>query len=154
MSVRLRDIWQADLTCRSCNDVFIKFNDCVICCGSLAYSSAYLEVAALKTRLRYIPLSEAREDMVLGAPLIIAEHGVTNFSLPAGHELTEQNIRQIALRHGEFLCIQEADSRSEAEYAEAVERSRARLDVIFSLVDRSRPAAAGLYKAVLAYRSM
>ena len=108
----------------------------------------------MKTRLRYIALSEAEEEMVLGAPLTIAEHGVTNFSLPAGHVLTEQNIRQIALRHGEFVCIAVPETRSDAECAEALAQAQARLDVIFSLVDRHRPAIAGLYKAVLAYRSI
>lgn len=104
--------------------------------------------------LRYLPLSEVLEGMVLGTPLTIAEHGVTNFFLPAGHELTESNIRQIALRHGEFVCIQEADPRSDEERAAALQAAEARLDKIFSLADLSRPAMAGLRAAVLAYRSL
>lgn len=105
-------------------------------------------------QLRYLPLSEITEGMVLGAPLAIAEHGVTNFTLPVGHELTASNLHQIALRHGEFACVLVDDPRSDEERAAAIERHRARLDRIFARADRSRPAVAGLYAAVLAYRSL
>lgn len=108
----------------------------------------------MKHHLHYLPLSEVVEGMILGAPLTIAEHGVVNFFLPAGHELTESNIRQIALRHGEFLCILEDDPRSDEECVAARRATEQRLAQIFSLADRSRPAIAGLHAAVLAYRSL
>lgn len=92
--------------------------------------------------------------MVLGAPLTIAEHGVTNFFLPAEHELTESNIRQIALRNGEFVCINEVDERSDEVRAAELAAVQQRLDKIFSLADLSRPAMAGLRAAVMAYRSL
>jgi len=108
----------------------------------------------MKKHLRYLPLSEVVEGMVLGASLTIAENGVTNFTLPAGHVLTDSNLRQIVRRHGEFACVAEEDTRSdevrEAEYAHL----QSRLDTIFSRADRSKPAIAGLYAAVLAYRSL
>jgi len=108
----------------------------------------------MRQHLRYLPLPEVVEGMVLGAPLAVAEHGVTNFTLPAGHVLTDSNLRQIALRHGEFACIAEDDPRSdEAREAERAHH-QSRLDTIFSRADRSKPAIAGLYAAVLAYRSL
>jgi len=105
-------------------------------------------------RLRYLPISEVVAGMVLGAPLTIAEHGVTNFALPAGLTLSDTNIRQIDLRHGEFACIEEDDTRSDAERNAEWAAAAARLDRIFSTADRTRPAVAGLYEAVLAYRKL
>lgn len=107
----------------------------------------------MRQRLHYIPISEAVEGMILGAPLAIADHGVTNFTLPAGHELTEGSLRQISLRHGEFVCVLEDDPRSDGERAADLERERKRLDRVFAGSDLSRPALARLYAAVLAYRS-
>jgi hypothetical protein len=108
----------------------------------------------MKQRLRYLPLSDVVEGMVLGDALKIAVNGVANFTLPEGHTLTESNIRQIALRHGEFVCIGEEDLRSEESYMADLSIIEHRLDQIFSRADRSQPAIAGLYAAVLAYRSL
>lgn len=109
---------------------------------------------AMNKRLRYLPFSDVVEGMELGAPLTIAEHGVTNFTLPAGQVLTDTNLRQIAMRHGEFVCVLEDDPRSDAERAADRLASEARLAKIFADADLSRPALAGLYAAVLAYRSL
>lgn len=106
----------------------------------------------MNKRLRYLPLSDVAEGMVLGSTLTLAEHGVSNFSLPAGTLLTESNIRQIALRHGEFVCVEEDDPREDEERAAEWIAATARLDRIFVNADRSNPAVAGLYEAVLAYR--
>lgn len=108
----------------------------------------------MKQRLRYLPLNELVEGMVLGASLTIAEHGVTNFALPAGQVLTEDNLRQIALRHGEFACIAEDDPRSDEACAAERAQHEARLQRIFANADLDQPAVAGLYAAVLAYRSL
>ncbi|WP_306603316.1 hypothetical protein [Azonexus sp.] len=108
----------------------------------------------MKQRLRYLPLSDIEEGMVLGAGLTISVNGVTNFTLPAGHALTESNIRQIALRHGEFVCIAEEDTRSDEAYAADLAITRCRLEQIFSRADLAQPSIAGLYAAVLAYRSL
>ena len=108
----------------------------------------------MRQHLRYLPLSEVVEGMVLGAPLTIAEHGVTNFALPAGHVLTDSNLRQIVQRHGEFACITEDDPRSDEMRAAERVHCQSRLDTIFSRADRSKPAIARLYAAVLDYRSL
>jgi len=108
----------------------------------------------MKQRLRYLPLNELLEGMVLGASLTIAEHGVTNFALPAGHVLTEDNLCQIARRGGEFACIAEEDPRSDEDRAAEQAANAAQLQRIFANADMERPAVAGLYAAVLAYRSL
>lgn len=108
----------------------------------------------MKQRLRYLPLNELVEGMILGASLTIAENGVTNFALPAGQVLTEGNLRQIALRHGEFACVVEDDQRSDEARAAELVAHEASLRRIFANADLERPAVAGLYAAVLAYRSL
>lgn len=92
--------------------------------------------------------------MTLGAPLTLTENGIASFTLPAGHPLTESNLRQMATRHGEFACIAEADERSDEQRAADLASQQARLDEIFSRADLERhPALAGLYAAVQRYRS-
>lgn len=108
----------------------------------------------MRKRLRYLPLSDVVEGMVLGAPLALAEHGITNFTLPQGHVLTESSIRQIGMRHGEFLCVEEDDPRSDEEREAENLAHAARLDKIFALANREQPAVAALYQAVLNYRSL
>lgn len=107
----------------------------------------------MAVRRRYLPLEEVTEGMVLGAALTITEHGVTNFALPAGHVLTESNLHQIARRHGEFVCVAEEDPRSDEARAADLADLEARLNRIFAGLDQEQPAVAGLYQAVLQYRS-
>lgn len=90
--------------------------------------------------------------MVLGAPLVLAEHGVISFSLPTGHVLTESNIYQMQIRRAEFVCVQAEDTRSDAERAMAWEWAETRLQHIFRVADLNEPAMARLYEAVLAFR--
>ncbi|WP_412480011.1 hypothetical protein [Azonexus sp. IMCC34839] len=108
----------------------------------------------MDTRLRYLPISEVVAGMVLGAPLTLVEHGRKTFALPSGHSLTEENLRQIAVHHGEFACIEVPELRSEAEIAEQVRQATEKLDRIFARADRSQPQIEGLYQAVLRYRSL
>lgn len=106
----------------------------------------------MNIRLRYLPLPEVKEGMALGRQLVLCEHGVIRFSLPAGHALTETNLRQLALHQAEFVCIREEDSRSEEEREQEWAAHEARLARIFRAADLDDPAVAGLYQAVLAYR--
>lgn len=103
-------------------------------------------------RLRYLPLPEVTEGMVLGAQLVVAEQGVVRFSLPAEHALTEANLRQLAVRQAEFVCIREEDSRSDEDREKEWAVHEMRLARIFRAADLDEPAMAGLYNAVLAYR--
>lgn len=106
----------------------------------------------MEYRRRYLPLTDVHEGMVLGAPLVLTEHGVITFSLPADHELTESNLRQMQRRNAEFVCVRETDERSDEERAADAARVEARLQRIFRMADLADPMAAGLYEAVLAYR--
>lgn len=103
-------------------------------------------------RLRYLPLPDVVEGMVLGAPLTLAENGVISFHLPDGHVLTESNLQQMRVRHAEVVCIREPDSRSDEERANEWARAEERLQTIFRAADLAQPATAGLYEAVRAYR--
>lgn len=103
-------------------------------------------------RLRYLPLPDVVEGMVLGAPLVLAENGVISLSLPSGHVLNESTLRQIQVRHAEFVCIRVEDERTDEVRAAEAEAAEARLRRIFRAADLSRPAIAGLYEALRAYR--
>ena len=106
----------------------------------------------MEIRLRYLPLADVQEGMVLGAPLVVIEHGVSTFSLPAGHALTETNLRQMSIRHAEFVCVQMQDERTETERMGEWNAAEARLRHIFRAADLDDPVMANLYSAVLAYR--
>lgn len=105
-----------------------------------------------KKRIQYFPLGEATPGMVLGAALVLQEHGVVRFNLPAGHVLTEANLDQLRTRHAEFVCIVTEDTRTleqrEAEYF----REAKRIERIFQLADLKQPHVRNLYLNVLAYR--
>lgn len=106
----------------------------------------------METRLRYLPISDVSEGMILGAPIVLSEHGITSFSLPAGHELTETNLRQMAVRHAEFVCVQVPDERSEEERNGEWKMAEQRLRHIFRAVDLHDPVISRLYEAVVAFR--
>lgn len=105
-------------------------------------------------RLHYLPLPDIAPGMVLGAPLILTEKGVISFSLPLGHVLTASNLQQMKVRQAEFVCVQEVDSRSDAECAAARAQAEARLQRLFRAADLRQPAVASLYEAVRAFRSV
>lgn len=108
----------------------------------------------MEIRLRYLPIVDVQEGMVLGAPLVLTEHGVNTFSLPAGHALTETNLRQMSIRHAEFVCVQQTDERSAQEREAEWEAAEARLKHIFRASNLDDPLMAHLYSAVLAFRRM
>lgn len=107
---------------------------------------------AMETRLRYLPIADAVEGMVLGAPLVLSEHGINTFSLPVGHALTESNIRQMNVRHAEFVCIQIPDERTLEERDAEWAASETRLRYIFRSADLKNPVMSRLYETVLAFR--
>lgn len=108
----------------------------------------------MATRIRYLSIEEISPGMTLGAALNVGDHGVTTFALPAGHVLTESNLVQMNQRHAEWACIAEDDPRSDEERAEALQAVREHQDKLFARADRSQPAMAALYDAVLRYRSL
>lgn len=105
-------------------------------------------------RLRYLPIHEVEEGMTLAAPVVLTEHGVSNFSLPAGHVLTETNLRQMVLRHAEFVCVALPDERSDEAREADKKASEARLRQIFRSADLHDSLMSRLFEALLAYRSL
>ena len=106
-----------------------------------------------KQRIHYIPLGQAMPGMVLGAPLVLTEHGIIRFNLPTGHVLNDSLLEQLRTRHAEIVCVVEPDERSPEQRELDNAREVARLNQVFQLADREQPLIRNLYRAVLAYRS-
>lgn len=106
-----------------------------------------------RSRLHYLPFDQVKPGMVLGEALALTEHNIVRFSLPAGHELTEGNLRNMAAHHAEFVCITVEDDRSDEQIANDAAASAARVIRIFEGADLSEPTLAALFDRVLAYRS-
>lgn len=107
----------------------------------------------MKTRHRYIPLSEANVGMVLGASLNVVHRGMLSLTLPVGHALTDENLQQISTHCAEFICVAESDSRSDEQIAADVAQASARVTHIFDGADLGDPTLAALFDQVLSYRS-
>lgn len=107
----------------------------------------------MRTRPRYLPVTEAEAGMVLGTPVRVASHGQLRFSLPAGHTLTEDNLHQLAAHRAEFIFIAEPDNRSDEDIAVDAAHAARRVMDIFVGADLSDPTMAALFDQVLIYRS-
>lgn len=107
----------------------------------------------MRTRTRYIPIIEAEPGMVLGDPLKVASHGVLRFALPAGHVLTEDNLRQLTIHQAEFMFVAEPEARSDEQIAVDAALAARRTMEIFSGADLTDPTLAALFDQVLTYRS-
>ena len=107
----------------------------------------------MRTRQRYLPLIEAEAGMVLGTPVHFGRQGQHRYSLPAGHTLTIDNLRQLAAHHAEFIYIAEPDTRSDIEVAEDAARAARRVMEIFNGADLADPTMAALFDQILGYRS-
>lgn len=106
-----------------------------------------------RIRMHYLPITEVAPGMVLGDAVFLAERKVLRFSLPAGHALTEDNLRQLIAHRAEFVCIAMPDQRTDAEVSLAAANSAGQVMKIFEGADLSRPAVAALFDRILAYRS-
>jgi hypothetical protein len=67
--------------------------------------------------------------------------------------LTEDNLRQLAAHHAEFIFIAEPDTRSDEEIAVDAAKAASRVMDIFAGADLADPTMAALFDQVLAYRS-
>ena len=74
-------------------------------------------------------------------------------NLPAGHTLSDENLHQLTAHHIEFICISEADTRSDQTVAAETETVAKRVRDIFDKADLSDPVMAALFHQVLKYRS-
>lgn len=106
-----------------------------------------------RTRKQYVPIAEVQPGMILGEPVFLSERKVLRFSLPSGHSLTEDNLRQLAVHRAEFICVAVPDLRSDEEVSLAAAKSASQVMKIFEGADLSRQAVASLFDRILAYRS-
>lgn len=107
----------------------------------------------MRTRLLYIPISEAQEGMVLGAPLSVVYRGMLSLTFPDGHALTDENLHQLSAHFAEFMCIAKPDERSDEQVAIDAAAAAGRVRQIFDGADMSNPTLAALFDQVLIYRS-
>jgi hypothetical protein len=107
----------------------------------------------MRTRPRYLPIIEAEAGMVLGAPVRVINHGVVRLSLPGGHPLTDDNLRQLTAHRAEFIFVAEPDMRSDDKIAVDAALAAGRVMDIFAGADLSDPTMAALFDQVLIYRS-
>jgi len=105
-----------------------------------------------RLRKRFFAIEEAEPGMALGMPANVYQQGILRFSLPAGHALTADNLRQLQAKGAQYVCIAEPDERSEEEIAAAIAQAERRLAAIFAGADLADPQLASLYDAILAYR--
>jgi hypothetical protein len=106
-----------------------------------------------RRRKHHLPLGEVEPGMILGEAVVIAERDTLRLRLPADHELTETNLRQLGAYHAEFVCVSLPDPRNDEEVAADTAAAATRVTEIFSGADLSQPAVAALLERVLAYRS-
>jgi hypothetical protein len=107
----------------------------------------------MRTRQQYIPIIDAKEDMVLGAPANAVSGGSMSFSLPAGHALTEENLHQLLAHHVEFIFVLMPDARTDEQVAIDAAMAARRVIKIFDTADFSDANTAALFDQVLGYRS-
>lgn len=107
----------------------------------------------MRTRPRYLALTECEAGMLLGAPVSIVNHGILRFSLPAGHTLTSDNLHQLVAHHAEFIFIAAPDRRSDEQVAVDAALAARRTMQIFAAADLTDPTTAALFDQVLAHRS-
>lgn len=107
----------------------------------------------MRTRPHYISLVEAEPGMMLGAPIVVSQHGFVRFSLPDRHVLTDDNLHQLRAHQAEYLFIAAPDTRSDEQVAVDAALAARRTMEIFSGADLTDPTLAALFDQVLAYRS-
>lgn len=108
---------------------------------------------AREKRLRYLPFDEIEAGMVVGQPVNITDRNILRLHLPAGHLLTEGNLRQLYANGAEFICIALPETRSDEQIAGDAAAAARRTLRIFEDADISEPNMAALFDRVLGYRS-
>lgn len=91
--------------------------------------------------------------MQLGAPANAVRTGAMIFSLPRGHRLTEENLRQLTAHEVEYIFIQEIDQRTDEMIAQDAANAAHQVMEIFSGADLSSPNMMAFFDQVLGYRS-
>jgi len=104
----------------------------------------------MRTCNRYITITEATEGMTL-AEDVQDRYRIT--TLPAGVVLSQENLQQLLAHQVEFVCVFEADARTDEELAAEAADTAQQVMQIFSRADLSDPVLAALLNQVLLYRS-
>jgi len=107
----------------------------------------------MRTRHHFLPIEDAQVGMVLCESAQIVERGFLSMTLPAGHALTEENLRQLIAHHAEFIDVDLPDERSDEQVAVDTALAARRAMEIFSGADLTEPHMASFFDQVLAYRS-
>jgi hypothetical protein len=107
----------------------------------------------MRTRQSYLPIFDLEPGMVLAHAANVVTQGVLRFSLPAGHTLSEENIRHLVAHQAEFVYIAEPDRRSDEQVAVDAALAAKRVMEIFRGADLEDPVMASLFDQVLGYRS-
>ena len=107
----------------------------------------------MNIRTRFLPVNELQVGMLTARALIVVEHGLVSYSLPADHTLTQQNIGQLTLHDAICICVTHQDTRSQDEISAFVEGQSERMRIIFKPTDLAQPANRTLFDALSAYRS-
>jgi hypothetical protein len=107
----------------------------------------------MRIRTRYLPVAEVVEGMVLAVPISATSHGILRFSLPAGHALTEDNLRQLVAHQVECVFVAEHDLRSDEQVAVDAAAAARRALEIFAGADLTDSTLAALFDQVLRFRS-
>ncbi|MDD4979377.1 MAG: hypothetical protein PHI29_12165 [Gallionella sp.] len=105
------------------------------------------------TRLRFLPIFEAKPGMVLSAPIELSQNGYLTLSMPTGLEITEEVIQQLKRHQAEYIFISEPDLRTPEAIANDAAMSAKRTLEIFSQADLKEPVMAAFFDQVLQYRS-
>ena len=107
----------------------------------------------MNVHTRFLPVNELQVGMVTAKALMVVEHGLVTYSLPADYTLTQQNIGQLTLHHAICICVTHQDTRSQEEIGAFTARQAGRLQIIFKPTDLAQPASRTLFDALSAYRS-
>ncbi len=106
-----------------------------------------------RMRSTYLSIEEITPGMTLARPLAITEKRILRYMLLEGHQLTEDNIRQLASHHAEAVCVWLADERTDEEIAGSCAQTESKLREIFAHADLDQPIMAALFNRIRTHLS-
>jgi hypothetical protein len=107
----------------------------------------------MATRTRHLALQDLQPGMTLVQDLTLVEHGIVTYSLPSGHVLTQENLRQLASHHAVCVRVEQEDTRTDTQREADAQRQAGRLKMIFRHADLGAPESQALFQVLLAHRS-
>lgn len=107
----------------------------------------------MRTRRKYIPITEIEPGMLQGETVQVVQRGLLSMVLPPGHSLTPDNVHQLNANHAEFICIDQPDERSDDQIAQDTEQAAHRVQELFKDCNLDAPTLLALFNQVMAYRT-